>query len=86
MALVGSKTPNEKPDRSARLLSGHAEFLRGQRLVAVFLLGLLLLNFPLLALFNKSGEWLGIPVLYWYLFGAWATLIGLMALIIEKKK
>jgi hypothetical protein len=76
----------DKPDRSARLLSGHAETLRSQRLVAVFLLGLLLLNFPLLALFNHSGELLGIPLLYWYLFGAWAGLIGLMALILEKKK
>ncbi len=44
-----------------------------------------LLNFPLLALFNKSDTVLGIPLLYAYLFGAWSLLIALMALVIERR-
>ena len=50
---------------------------KGQRLVALFLLGGLLFNYPLLALFNIGAEAFGIPVLYTYIFAAWALLIGL---------
>ena len=61
-----------------------AEFdVRGQRLAALCLLGLLLFNYPLLAVFNVQGTLLGIPVLYAYFFLAWAALIALMALVIE---
>jgi hypothetical protein len=59
--------------------------LTAQRLVALFLLGCLLFNFPLLALFNRGGEVFGIPVLYAYLFGVWLTLIGLMAFVAERR-
>ncbi|MGA0034031.1 MAG: hypothetical protein ACO3IW_04290 [Burkholderiales bacterium] len=58
--------------------------LKGQRLVALFLLGGLLFNYPVLSLFARGDQLLGIPVLYLYLFAAWAVLIGLMALIIER--
>jgi predicted permease len=57
--------------------------LTGQRLVAVFLLGCVLFNYPVIALFNKTGELFDIPLLYLFLFGAWALLIGLMAWVIE---
>ena len=40
---------------------------RGQRLVCIFLLGTVLFNFPLLALFNVGGSVFGIPVLFAYL-------------------
>jgi hypothetical protein len=53
--------------------------LTRQRLAAVFLAGVLLLYSPLISLFEGRGEWLGIPVLYLYLFGAWATFIALTA-------
>jgi hypothetical protein len=58
----------------------------GQRLVAVFLLGCVLFNYPIIALFNKTGEVFDIPLLYLFLFGAWALLIGLMAWSIERRK
>lgn len=58
--------------------------ITGQRLVAVFLLGCVLLNYPILFLFNKTEGIFGIPPLYVYIFGAWAFLIGLMAYIIER--
>lgn len=57
---------------------------KGPRLVALFLLGALLFNYPILALFNKSSLVFGIPLLYAYIFGAWALLIGLMALVVER--
>lgn len=57
--------------------------LRAQRLVAVFMLGCLLFSYPLLALFDSGGEVFGIPLLFAYLFGAWALLIVAMILIVE---
>lgn len=58
---------------------------RGQRLAALFLLGCLLFNYPLLQLFARNGSIFGIPLLYCYVFGAWAGLIGLMALVVERR-
>ena len=60
--------------------------IKGQRLVALFLLGVLLLNYPLLNLFTAPSVVLGIPVLYAYVFAVWALLIALMALVVEKRK
>jgi hypothetical protein len=56
---------------------------RGQRFVALCMLGVLLFNYPVLALFNVPGTLFGIPVLYAYIFIAWAALIGMMALIAD---
>ena len=60
--------------------------LTAQRLAALFLLGCALFNYPLLALFNRSGEVLGIPLLYAFLFGGWILLIALMAWTIERSE
>ena len=60
--------------------------MKGPRLVAVFLLGVLLFNYPLLALFNRDVSVFGIPLLYAYIFLAWALLIGLLALVIEASR
>ena len=56
---------------------------KGQRFVALCMLGMLLFNYPFLALFNVSGVLFGVPVLYVYMFVAWAALIALMAWIAE---
>jgi len=60
--------------------------MKGPRLVAVFLLGVLLFNYPLLALFNRAAAAFGIPIVYAYIFGAWGLLIGLLALVIERSR
>jgi hypothetical protein len=60
--------------------------IKGPRLVALFLLGFLLLNYPLLNLFSGPGEILGIPLVYAYIFAVWALLIGLMALVVERNR
>jgi hypothetical protein len=58
--------------------------LKGQRLAALFLVGCLLFNYPLLSLFSHEGMVWGIPILYVYIFLAWAALIGLMVIVIER--
>ncbi len=58
--------------------------LKGQRLVALFLLGCLLFTYPILSLFTGGTQVFDIPLLYLYLFVAWGALIGLMALIVER--
>ena len=57
---------------------------KGERLVGLFLLGCLLFNYPLLALFNLRATVLGIPSLYAYLFAAWLLLVALAAAIMER--
>jgi hypothetical protein len=58
---------------------------KGQRFVALCMLGTLLFNYPVLALFNVSSTIFGVPVLYAYIFIAWAALIALMALVTESQ-
>ncbi len=52
-----------------------------QRLTALGLLGIPLLTYPLLSL--PTGELLGLPASYLYLFGVWAGLITLAAWVTE---
>jgi len=59
---------------------------RGQRFVALCVLGILLFNYPVLALFNVPGTLFGIPTLYAYIFIAWAALIGLMAANVDTNR
>ena len=59
---------------------------KGQRLVALFIVGCLLFNYPVLSLFNVAADVAGVPVLYAYIFAAWATLVGLMALVAEARR
>lgn len=58
---------------------------RGQRLLFVSLLFAVLLNFPLLAVFDHGGRVLGIPVLYLYVLLAWAALVLLTRLLVKGK-
>ncbi len=57
---------------------------QGQRLGGLFLLGCLLFNYPLLEIFDTRATIAGIPLLYAYLFGAWAVLIALVAYVVER--
>ena len=58
---------------------------RGQRMIALCMLGFVLFNFPILALFNVPGTLFGVPMLYAYMFIAWALLIALMAWVAEMR-
>ena len=58
---------------------------RGKRLIALFLLGVALFNFPVLAVVEAGQQLFGLPPLLVYLFGAWGGLILLLALIVERR-
>ncbi len=55
-----------------------------QRLVALFLVGLLLFGYPLLSLFSAPRLVFGVPLLYLYLFGAWLLIIAAAAWLFER--
>ena len=57
--------------------------IMSERLISLFLLGLLLFSPPFLGIFDLPETALGIPVLYIFLFVAWFCLILLTALTIE---
>ena len=58
----------------------------GERLAALFALGLVLFSPLFLSIFDVGPEvtWMGIPLLYVAIFAAWAALIALMALAVER--
>jgi len=58
---------------------------RTARLVVLAMLGCVLFNYPILALFNRPGTFFGVPVLYAWIFGAWTVLILLMARAVERE-
>jgi hypothetical protein len=57
--------------------------LTRQRLVGIFLTGVLLLYSPAMTLFDRASELGGFPVSYLYLFGVWLMLVVLAALTVE---
>lgn len=59
----------------------NASVSKSQRFIALCMLGLLLFNYPILALFNVTGTVFGVPLLYAYIFIAWAALIAMMAYV-----
>ena len=79
---VRSRSARREPPKEERVDNFE---IRGQRLVALSLLGCLVFNYPILELFNRPGAVLGIPVLYAFIFAAWGLLIALMALVVESK-
>jgi hypothetical protein len=54
--------------------------LKNRRLAGVFLLGWVLFNYPFFSLFSRPLALLGVPLLYAYVFGAWALVISLIML------
>jgi hypothetical protein len=61
------------------------EARRRDRLAGLFALGVLLFNPPLLWLFADSMPF-GWPLLFVYLFCAWAGLTAMIALTVERKR
>ena len=66
------------PD-GGKISKGCVEFFK---ILANF--GCLLFNYPLLSLFNIDDRLFGIPLLYAYIFAAWALLIALIAMVVER--
>jgi hypothetical protein len=59
--------------------------VKARRLVALCMLGVLLFNYPMLAVFNVDATVFGIPILYAYIFTAWGLLTACMIYVVEKK-
>jgi hypothetical protein len=55
-----------------------------QRLVALFFGGIVLFNFPLLALWDRNLTLLGVPLFPAALFIGWAVLIAVLAWTVER--
>lgn len=58
--------------------------LGAQRLVALFLGGWLLFNFPLLGLWDRAVTLFGVPLFPAALFILWGLLIAMMAWLMER--
>jgi hypothetical protein len=56
------------------------------RLTLLFVLGALLINFPLLAIFNRAATLGGVPLVYLYLFGVWAAGIAGVWILVGKRR
>lgn len=56
-----------------------------ERLLALFLLGMLAFTPPLLSILNSPTRILGVPALFFYLFACWAALILLVALSVRRR-
>jgi hypothetical protein len=54
------------------------------RLTAVAALGFLLFVPPLVAVFDRGAQLAGVPVIWVYLFLAWAVVIGLVAAAVRR--
>jgi Na+-driven multidrug efflux pump len=57
---------------------------KSQYLWGLFFLGLFLLNYPLLSLYNIPEKWMGMPVLFLFFFAFWALIIVLTYWVIKK--
>ena len=55
------------------------------RLIGIFLLAAVLLNFPIIGIFDSNARLWGVPALYLYLFGIWGLLIILTWQTAERK-
>jgi hypothetical protein len=59
---------------------------KNKRLVALFLFGFVLLNYPILSLLNINVTVFGLPLLYIYIFAVWGFLIFLSAMVMSRSK
>lgn len=79
-------TTREEPGRDIGMDDRHIPEpkRRGERLSGLLILGLAVLNFPLLSIFSLHDFFCGIPVLYLYLFSIWFLIIGAVAIVLRR--
>lgn len=56
------------------------------KLIGLFVIAMMLLNFPLLGIFTHSSSIRGIPTVYIYLFIVWLAIILIMRQNVESRK
>lgn len=57
-----------------------------QRLVGIFLIAFVLVNFPLIGIWGDDGKIFGLPTLFVGIFGVWASLITLLFWMVRRRK
>ncbi|MEI8395195.1 MAG: hypothetical protein WCF85_10695 [Rhodospirillaceae bacterium] len=57
---------------------------RNDRLIALFLFGLVAISPPILRVFGSSASLFGLPLLFVYIFAVWLLIVVLVALDIER--
>ncbi len=58
---------------------------RNDRLVALFLLGVVAFTPPLLRVFGSAATLFGLPLLFIYIFLTWAAVVALIATDVESR-
>jgi len=69
--------------RAAEPAAADERRLLAPRLAALFAAGCLLFNHPILGLFSRPVRVFGLPLLFVYLFAAWALFIAALAWLVE---
>lgn len=77
------EAPGSPAERVTVAQDGGAGRLLGSRLFALFCAGCLLFGYPVLGLIPASRTLGGVPLLYVYIFGAWAAFIAVLAWMVE---
>ena len=77
------KDPVTRTHEEGKTLPGRQR--RGERLVGLLIVGIVLLNYPVLSLVSIPRLIFGIPILYAYLFAVWVLLIVIMVLIFRDR-
>ena len=57
-----------------------------ETVLALFAVGVLLFNPPLLSLFSVNVSLFGVPALYVYVFASWGVVIALVAYMVNRRK
>jgi len=60
--------------------------ISSERIVGLLILGIVMFSPPFILIFDKPVLVAGIPLLFLYLFLAWAALIALMMLVVERSQ
>ncbi len=55
-----------------------------QKLVVLSLLLLVLFNLPIILLFDSSDSFLGLPIIYVYIFSVWLFVVLISLIIVER--
>ena len=66
--------------------SERVEQRRGQRLLFLTVLFGVVLNYPLLAVFDRDGRVAGVPVLYLYVLLTWVLVVALTGWLVRKSQ
>ncbi|MFM8374224.1 MAG: hypothetical protein ACKOCO_17760 [Bacteroidota bacterium] len=58
---------------------------KSARLIILFVVAVMLLNYPLIGIFDRRQLQHGIPVMYGYLFVVWALIVLLVGLAVQNR-